>query len=79
MYVFPTKMLLAADGSRSSTPVLGPAGQIDDFTREENIGLVVVGGRDLGRLWYAIRASLWATVIREACCSARVVPGESGA
>jgi nucleotide-binding universal stress UspA family protein len=78
MYVFPTKMLLAADGSRSSTPVLGPTGQIVDFTRE-NIGLVVVGGRDLGRLWYAIRASLWATVIRGACCSARVVPGESGA
>ncbi len=64
MYVFPTKMLLAADGSRSSTPVLGPTGQIVDFTRE-NIGLVVVGGRG--------------TVIREACCSARVVPGESGA
>jgi len=65
MDVSPTKILLAADGSRSSRPVLGPAGQIVDFTREENIGLVVVGGRG--------------TVIREACCSARVVPGESGA
>jgi hypothetical protein len=65
MDLFPTKIVLAAEGSRSSTPVFGPDGQIVDSTREGNIGFVVVGGRG--------------TVIREACCSARVVPGESGA
>jgi nucleotide-binding universal stress UspA family protein len=55
-----------------------PAEEIVKLTREETIGLVVVGSRGLGRLKYAIQGSVSSAVVREALCPVLVVHGDTG-
>jgi nucleotide-binding universal stress UspA family protein len=57
-------------------PGKSPAEEIVKLTREEDIGLVVVGSRGLGRLQYAVQGSVSSTVVREAFCPVFVVPGD---
>jgi nucleotide-binding universal stress UspA family protein len=52
-----------------------PAEEIVKLTREQDVGLVVVGSRGLGRLQYAVQGSVSSTVVREAECPVLVVPG----
>ena len=88
--MFPTNVFLATNGPRGSMPVLGaakshivpdkmPTKQIVNLMRDENIGSVVVGSRDLGRFRYAIGASVSGSAVREACCSVLVARDDSGA
>lgn len=58
----------AAPGSR-------PSHEIVKRTREEDVGLVVIGDRGLGRLRYASRSSVAANVVRDAYCPVLVVRG----
>jgi nucleotide-binding universal stress UspA family protein len=53
-----------------------PAEEIVKLTREEGIGLVVVGSRGLGRLEYAVQGSVSSTVVRDAYCPVLVVHGD---
>src|ERR687886_2580339 len=53
-----------------------PAEEIVKLTREQDIGLVVVGSRGLGRLQYAIQGSVSSTVVREADCPVLVIRGD---
>jgi nucleotide-binding universal stress UspA family protein len=55
-----------------------PAEEIGKLTREETIGLGVVGSRGLGRLEYAIQGSVSSAVVREALCPVLVVHGDTG-
>ena len=52
-----------------------PAEEIVKLTREQDVGLVVVGSRGLGRLQYAVQGSVSSTVVREAECPVLVVHG----
>ena len=65
------------DGGRVSeshiVPGEKPADEIVKLTREQDVGLVVVGSRGLGRLQYAVQGSVSATVVREAECPVLVV------
>lgn len=90
MSVFPKKILLATDGSGRSMSVLGvaesygvagkrPAKQILNVMRDENIGSVVIGCRDLGRFRDATGTGGSGTVVRETCCSVLAVRDDSGA
>lgn len=57
-------------------PGENPADEIVKLTRQQDIGLVVVGSRGLGRFQYAVQGSVSATVIREAECPVLVVHGD---
>lgn len=59
-------------------PGKDPAQEIIKFTREPDIGMVVVGSRGLGRLQYAFGRSVSAAVVRDAYCPVLVVHGDSG-
>lgn len=52
-----------------------PAEEIVKLTREQDVGLVVVGSRGLGRLQHAVQGSVSSTVVREAECPVLVVHG----
>ena len=52
-----------------------PAEEIVKLTREQDVGLVVVGSRGLRRLQYAVQGSVSSTVVREAECPVLVVHG----
>ena len=58
--------------------VLGddPADKIFEFTKELDIGFVVVGSRGLGPLQDARQNSVSSTVVREASCPVLVVHGD---
>lgn len=58
-------------------PGKNPAKEIVNFTRDEEIGLAVVGSRGLGRLRYAFGGSVSAAVVRDAYCPVLVVHGEA--
>ena len=53
-----------------------PGEEIVKLTRDEDVGLTVVGDRGLGRFSYATHASVPARVVREAHCPVMVVRGE---
>lgn len=57
-------------------PGKNPAKEIVNFTRDDEIGLAVVGSRGLGRLRYALGGSVSAAVVRDAYCPVLVVHGE---
>jgi nucleotide-binding universal stress UspA family protein len=52
-----------------------PGEEIVKLTREQDVGLVVVGSRGLGHLQYAVQGSVSSTVVREAECPVLVVHG----
>ncbi len=54
-----------------------PAEEIVKLTRDEDIGLVVIGSRGLGRIRYAIQGSVSSTVVRGAYCPVLVVHGDA--
>lgn len=56
-------------------PGKSPAEEIVKLTREDDIGLVVVGSRGLGRLQYLVQESVSSTVVRQAFCPVLVVHG----
>lgn len=58
-------------------PGKNPAKEIVNFTRDDEIGLVVVGSRGLGRLRYALGGSVSAAVVRDAYCPVLVVHREA--
>ena len=72
---------IEADGGRvvesHIVPGEKPAEEIVKLTREQDVGLVVVGSRGLGRLQYAVQGSVSSTVVREAECPVLVVPGDT--
>lgn len=53
-----------------------PAQEIVKFTRERDIGLIVVGSRGLGRLQYARQGSVSAAVVQNSYCPVLVVHGD---
>ncbi|CAN5640802.1 universal stress protein [soil metagenome] len=53
-----------------------PAKEIVKFTREQDIGIVVVGSRGLSRLQYALQGSVSSQVVRDAYCPVLVVHGD---
>jgi len=57
----------------SVVPGKKPAKEIVKFTRDDEIGLAVVGSRGLGRLRYAFGGSVSAEVVRDAYCPVLVV------
>ncbi|MGI8910620.1 MAG: universal stress protein [Rubrobacteraceae bacterium] len=54
-----------------------PAREIIKFTREPDIGMVVIGSRGLGRFQYTLRGSVSASVVRDAYCPVLVVHGDA--
>lgn len=60
-------------GNASVIPGSDPAEEIVKLTRDETVGMVVVGNRGLGPLQYAVRGSVSTTVVREAFCPVLVV------
>jgi nucleotide-binding universal stress UspA family protein len=56
-----------------SQPGGRPGDEIVKGTRDEGVGLVVVGERGMGRFRYAERMSITATVVRDAWCPVLVV------
>ena len=75
-----TKQIEELGGKVVNTQVVPgkkPAEEIVKLTREEDIGLVVIGSRGLGRLRYAIQGSVSGTVVREAYCPVLVVHGDA--
>ncbi|CAN5742692.1 hypothetical protein BH23ACT11_BH23ACT11_08260 [soil metagenome] len=90
MSLFPTNILLATDGTEKSivghrggkvadshiVPGDKPAKEIVKLTRGEDIGMVVIGSRDLSRLQYALQGSVSSQVVRDAYCPVLVVHGE---
>lgn len=60
-------------GKSSVVPGSDPADEIVKFTRDDGVGMVVVGNRGLGPLQYAVRGSVSNTVVREAFCPVLVV------
>lgn len=59
-----------------SSPGERPGEEIVKNTRHEDVGLVVVGERGLGRFRYATRTSIAATVVRDSYCPVLVVRGD---
>lgn len=57
----------------SFTPGKRPGDEIVKHTRDEEVGLVVVGERGMGPFRYGSRTSITATVVREAFCPVLVV------
>ena len=57
-------------------PGKNPAKEIVNFTRDDEIGMAVVGSRGLGRLRYALGGSVSAEVVRDAYCPVLVVHGQ---
>ena len=53
-----------------------PAKEIVKLTREQEIGIVVVGSRGLSRLQYALQGSVSSQVVRDAYCPVLVVHGD---
>lgn len=53
-----------------------PAKEIVKLTREQDIGMVVVGSRGLSRLQYALQGSVSSQVVRDAYCPVLVVHGD---
>ncbi|MDQ3926621.1 MAG: universal stress protein [Actinomycetota bacterium] len=70
---------IEADGGKvlesHIVPSEKPAEEIVKLTREQDVGLVVVGSRGLGRLQYAVQGSVSSIVVREAECPVLVVHG----
>lgn len=60
-------------GQSSVVPGSDPADEIVKLTRDDGVGMVVVGNRGLGPLQYAVRGSVSNTVVREAFCPVLVV------
>lgn len=60
-------------GRSSVVPGSDPADEIVKLTRDDDVGMVVVGNRGLGPLKYAVRGSVSNTVVREAFCPVLVV------
>jgi nucleotide-binding universal stress UspA family protein len=58
-----------------SSPGERPGEEIVKNTRHEDVGLVVIGERGLGRFRYATRTSIAATVVRDSYCPVLVVRG----
>lgn len=58
-----------------SQPGKRPGDEIVKNTRDEDVGLVVVGERGMGPFRYGSRTSITATVVREAFCPVLVVRG----
>lgn len=75
------KKEIEGDGGRVAeahvVPGENPAEEIVKLTREEDVGLVVVGSRGLGRLQYAVQRSVSSAVVREAECLVLVVHGDA--
>ncbi|WP_047865572.1 universal stress protein [Rubrobacter aplysinae] len=63
-------------GRSSVVPGKNPAREIVKLTRDEGVGMVVVGSRGLGPLQYALRGSVSTYVVREAFCPVLVVRGD---
>lgn len=59
-----------------SQPGERPGDEIVKGTRDESVGVAVVGERGMGRFHYASRTSITATVVREAWCPVLVVRGD---
>ncbi len=57
-------------------PGKDPAKEIVNFTRDDEIGLAVVGSGGSGRLSYALGGSVSAAVIQDAYCPVFVVHGQ---
>lgn len=53
-----------------------PAREIVKLTREQDIGIVVVGSRGLSRIQYALQGSVSSQVVRDAYCPVLVVHGD---
>ena len=53
-----------------------PAKEIVKLTREQDIGMVVIGSRGLSRLQYALQGSVSSQVVRDAYCPVLVVHGD---
>lgn len=62
-----------AVGNASVVPGRDPAEEIVKLTRDDSVGMAVVGNRGLGPLQYAVRGSVSTTVVREAFCPVLVV------
>lgn len=60
-------------GRSNLVPGSDPADEIVKLTRDDEVGMVVVGNRGLGPLKYAVRGSVSNTVVREAFCPVLVV------
>jgi nucleotide-binding universal stress UspA family protein len=63
-------------GRSSVVPGKKPAQEIVKLTRDDDVGMVVVGSRGLGPLQYAVRGSVSTYVVREAFCPVLVVRGD---
>ncbi len=59
-----------------SSPGERPGEEIVKNTRHEDVGLVLIGERGLGRFRYATRTSIAATVVRDSYCPVLVVRGD---
>lgn len=62
-----------AVGNASVIPGSDTAEEIVKLTRDDSVGMAVVGNRGLGPLQYAVRGSVSTTVVREAFCPVLVV------
>jgi len=60
-------------GRSSVVPGKKPAEEIVKLTRDDDVGMVVVGNRGLGPIQYAMRGSVSTHVVREADCPVLVV------
>lgn len=60
-------------GRSNLVPGSDPADEIVKLTRDDEVGMVVVGNRGLGPLKYAVRGSVSNTVVRESFCPVLVV------
>ena len=70
------KDLEAAGGSVAESHIVpgkDPAKEIIKLTKDEDIGMVVIGSRGLGRLQYAVQGSVSSSVVRDAFCPVLVV------
>lgn len=60
-------------GRSSVVPGKNPAEEIVKLTRDDEVGMVVVGSRGLGPLQYAMSKSVSSAVVRDAYCPVLVV------
>ncbi len=60
-------------GRSSVVPGKKPAEEIVKLTRDDDVGMVVVGSRGLGTLQYAMSKSVSSAVVRDAHCPVLVV------
>lgn len=66
-------------GRSSVVPGNKPAEEIVKLTRDDDVGMVVVGSRGLGPLQYAMNRSVSSAVVREAYCPVLVVRADTEA